>query len=81
MWAFHKGNLFRGENAGLYIVSMMEILSLPLPAMLYLLPYLLVTLYSSNKIVTVEGYGVVYNVTQSLIFTYLGNTDKSLGLL
>lgn len=62
MWVFYKGNLFRGENVGLYIVFMMEILFLFLLVMLYLLSYFLVILYFLNKIVTVEGYGVVYNV-------------------
>lgn len=81
MCAFLEGSLFREEDAGLCFVSRIDMFILTFAS------YVVLTISSPGnfvfftQIVKVQGYGVVYYVIQSLIFTYLGNTDNSLGLL
>lgn len=78
---FLEGSLFRDDEAGLCIVSRIDMRILSFAS------YVVPTLRSkcnfvfSTQIAKVQDYRVVYYVIQSPILRYLGNTDNSLGLL
>ena len=81
MCVFLEGSLFRDDEAGLRIVSRIDMHILSFAS------YVVLTLRSKcnfvffTQIAKVQDYGVVYYVIQSPILRYLGYTDNSLGLL